>query len=153
MTTSRKPYNPAKLPAKAVKPGTETCSRLSRRRWDFSNLGTYVIRDIRNQPGTMSQHAAALALDLGYAPKNRAQALEACAWFVQYADELGIALINDYMHGDYGRTWLCSRAAWCVHTNNTIGIRYHGIHIELHSWAANLTAAQYEARWRALPRP
>ena len=153
MTTSKKPYNPAKVPAKAAKPGTETCSRLSRRRWDFSNLGTYVIRDIRNQPGTMSQHAAALALDLGYAPKNRAQALEACAWFVQYADELGIALINDYMHGDYGRTWLCSRAAWRTHTSNTIGIRYHGIHIELHSWAANLTAAQYEARWRALPRP
>ncbi len=153
MTTSKKPYNPAKLPAKASKPGTETCSRLSRRRWDFSNLGTYVIRDIRNQPGTMSQHAAALALDLGYAPKNRAQALEACAWFVQYADERGIALINDYMHGDYGRTWLCSRAAWRVHTSNTIGIRYHGIHIELHSWAANLSPAQYEARWRALPRP
>lgn len=153
MTASKKPYNPVKLPAKAAKPGTETCSRLSRRRWDFSNLGTYVIRDIRNQPGTMSQHAAALALDLGYAPKNRAQALEACAWFVQYADELGIALVNDYMHGDYGRTWLCSRAAWRTHTSNTIGIRYHGIHVELHRWAADLSAAVYEARWRALPRP
>ena len=153
MTATKKPYRPAKTPAKAKKAGTETCSHLSRRRWAFSNLGTYVIRDVRNQPGVMSQHAAALALDLGYGAKDRGKALEACAWLTKYADELGIALVNDYMHGTYGRTWLCSRAAWRVHTQNTIGIRYHGIHVELHSWAANLTAAQYEARWRALPRP
>ena len=153
MTTSRKPYNPAKVPAKAQRPGTQKCSELSRRRWPFSNLGTWVIRDIRNQPGTMSQHAAALALDLGYAAKDRPAALEACNWFVAYADELGVALINDYMHGDHGRTWLCSRAAWRIHTTNTIGIRYHGIHIELHRWAADLSGPAYEARWRALPRP
>jgi len=150
---SKKPYTPAKTPARTAKPGTETCSRLARRRWAFSNLGTYVIRDIRNQPGTMSQHAAALALDLGYNPKNRAEALEACAWFTKYADELGVALVNDYMAGDYGRTWLCSRAAWRTHTSNTIGIRGHWIHIELHPWAANMAADKYEALWRSLPRP
>ena len=153
MTASRKPYTPAKTPAKGPKSGVETFSRLARRRWPFSNLGTHVIRDIRNQPGVMSQHAAALALDLGYAAKDRMVAWEACAWFSQYADELGISLINDYMHGDYGRTWLCSRAAWRTHTSNTIGIRYHGIHVELHPAVANLSAAAYEARWRAVPRP
>ena len=152
---TKNPYRPAKTPAKGPKAGVETCSRLSRRRWAFSNLGTYVVRDMRNQPGTMSQHAAALALDLGYpaTKEGRAQALEACAWFAKYADELGIALINDYMHGQYGRTWLCDRAAWKTHTQSTIGIRYSGIHIELHSSFANLSAAEYEKRWRALPRP
>lgn len=150
---TKKPYTPAKIPAPGKKPGTETCSRLARRRWAFSNLGTWVIRDIRNQPGVMSQHAAALALDLGYDTNGRDTALAACDWFAQYADELGIALINDYMHGEHGRTWLCSRAAWRVHTSNTIGIRYRGIHVELHPWAAKLSAGQYEARWRAVPRP
>jgi len=155
VTASKRPYKPAKTPAKAKKPGVETFSRLSRRRWPFSNLGTWVVRDMRNQPGVMSQHAAALALDLGYdaSPQGRETALEACTWYAYYADELGIALINDYMHGQYGRTWLCDRAAWKTHTQATIGIRYRGLHIELHSAAANLSAAAYEARWRALPRP
>ena len=155
MTTSKKPYRPATTPAKGPKAGTDTFARLSRRRWQFSNLGTWVVRDMRNKPGTMSQHAAALAADLGYdaTKAGRAAALEACTWYVQYADELGIALINDYMHGDYGRTWISDRAAWRTHTSSTIGIRYRGLHIELHSWAANLPADKYEARWRALPRP
>ena len=45
---TRKPYVPGKVPAKGKKPGTETCSRLSRRRWAFSNLGTWTVRDMRN---------------------------------------------------------------------------------------------------------
>lgn len=153
MSTTRRPYVPGKAPAKGPKPGTETFSRLSRRRWPFSNLGTWTIRDVRNKPGTMSQHATARALDLGYDPKDRAAALEACLWIVKYADELGVALVNDYMAGKFGRTWLCSRAAWKTHTTNTIGIRGHWIHVELHDWAAKLPADEYEALWRSLPRP
>lgn len=99
----------------------------------------------------MSQHAAALAIDLQYI--DRADALEACNWFVKYADELGIALINDYMAGRYGRTWLCSRAAWKTHTSNTIGIRGSWLHIELHKRSADMPAAKYDAIWRSLPRP
>lgn len=152
---TKKPYRPAKTPAKGPKAGVETCSRLARRRWGFSDLGTWVVRDMRNQPGKMSQHAAALALDLGYpaTTAGRKAALEACTWFAFYADELGISLINDYMHGQYGRTWLCDRASWKTHTEATIGIRYHGLHIELHSASANLSAAAYEKIWRSLPRP
>lgn len=153
MTSTRKPYQPGKVPAKAKKPGTETFSRLARRRWGFSNLGTFIVRSVRNDPGTMSQHATARALDLGYAPADRAKALEACRWIVQYSDELGIALVNDYMSGRYGRTWISSRANWKEHTTNTIGIRYHGIHVELHEWAARMPADKYEALWRSLPRP
>lgn len=153
MTTSKRPYVPGKTPAKGPKPGTETFSRLARRRWPFSNLGTWTIRDIRNKPGTMSQHATGRALDLGYAAKDRDAALEACRWIIAYADELGIALVNDYMAGQYGRTWISNRAAWRTHTTNTIGIRYYGIHVELHEWAAKMPADKYEALWRSLPRP
>jgi hypothetical protein len=155
VSTGRLPYVPGKVPAKGKKPGTETFSRLARRRWKFSNLGTWTIRDIRNKPGTMSQHATGRALDLGYpaTKEGRAAALQACAWFVAYSNELGVALVNDYIHGRYGRTWISSRAAWKTHTSNTIGIRYHGIHVELHDWAAKMPAADYEAVWRSLPRP
>jgi hypothetical protein len=52
----------------------------------------------------MSQHAAGLALDLQYS--DRAMCLGAIDWLIANSDELGIALVNDYMHGEYGRTWI-----------------------------------------------
>ena len=58
-----------------------------------------------------------------------------------------------YMAGKYGRTWLCSRAAWRTHTSETIGIRGSWVHVELHSWAARMDAGKYEELWRKLPRP
>jgi len=77
MTSSKKPYVPAKTPATAKRAGTEKFSELCRRRssWAFTSLGTYVVRDIRNKPGVMSQHAAGLALDLQY--KDRKMCLSA----------------------------------------------------------------------------
>lgn len=153
MTSTRKPYLPGKVPAKAKKPGTETFSRCARRRWGFSNLGTYVVRDIRNKPGQMSQHATGRALDLGYAATDRKKALAAIDWIVSYSNELGVALVNDYMAGRFGRTWISSRASWKLHTTSTIGIRGHWIHVELHEWAAKMPSDKYEALWRSLPRP
>lgn len=148
---TKKPYTPAKVPAKGKKPGTEKFLDLCKRRWKFTSLGTWVVRDIRNKPGQMSQHAAALAIDLQYT--NREDALQACNWFVKYADELGIALINDYMAGSYGRTWVCSRAAWKTHTTDTIGIRGRWLHVELHNKFALMSGEKYEAIWRSLPKP
>jgi hypothetical protein len=152
MTSTKKPYVPAKLPSKAKRAGTEKFSALCRRRstWAFTNLGTWVVRDIRNKPGVMSQHAAGLALDLQY--KDRKMCLSAIDWLIANSDELGISLVNDYMHGEYGRTWLCSRAAWKCHTTSTIGIRGSWIHIELHrKWAD--TAELVETNWRKIPKP
>lgn len=150
--TTKRPYVPAKTPTRGKLPGTETFSRLTRRRWkDFGNLGTWVVRDVRNKPGTMSQHAAGRAADFNYT--DRKTALAAMAWFIEYADELGVALINDYMAGRYGRTWISNRAAWKTHTQSTIGIRYRGFHVELHAWAAKMPADKYETIWRSLPRP
>ena len=116
MTSSKKPYAPAKTPATGKRAGTEKFSDLCRRRtsWSFTNLGTWVVRDIRNKPGVMSQHSAGLALDLQYS--DRAMCLSAIEWLIANTDELGISLVNDYLFGKYGRTWICDRAAWKVHT-------------------------------------
>jgi hypothetical protein len=98
----------------------------------------------------MSQHAAGLALDLQYS--DRAMCLGALEWLIANTDELGISLVNDYMYGKYGRTWICNRAAWKVHTKNTIGIRGHWIHIELHRLFAD-NPAHLEMNWRKIPKP
>jgi hypothetical protein len=98
----------------------------------------------------MSQHAAGLALDLQYS--DRAMCLGALEWLIANTDELGISLVNDYMYGKYGRTWICNRAAWKVHTKNTIGIRGNWIHIELHRLFAD-NPAHLEMNWRKIPRP
>lgn len=152
MTSSKKPYAPAKTPATGKRAGTEKFSDLCRRRtsWSFTNLGTWVVRDIRNKPGVMSQHSAGLALDLQYS--DRAMCLSAIEWLIANTDELGISLVNDYLFGKYGRTWICDRAAWKVHTTETIGIRGSWIHIELHRlFADNPTLV--ETNWRKIPRP
>jgi hypothetical protein len=152
MTSSKKPYAPAKTPSPQGRAGTEKFSDLCRRRtsWDFTNLGTWVVRDIRNKPGVMSQHSAGLALDLQYS--DRQMCLNALNWLIANTDELGISLVNDYMFGKYGRTWICDRAAWKIHTTDTIGIRGHWIHIELHRlFADNPTLV--ETNWRKIPRP
>lgn len=152
MTSTKKPYAPAKTPSTGKKAGTEKFSSLCRIRptWKFTNLGTWVVRDIRNKPGVMSQHAAGLALDLQYS--DRDMCLGAIDWIVANSDELGIALVNDYMYGKFGRTWICDRAAWKVHTTDTIGIRGRWIHIELHRAFANNPELVAEG-WRSVPRP
>ena len=152
MTSTKKPYAPAKTPSTCKRAGTEKFSDLCRRRtsWAFTNLGTWVVRDIRNKPGQMSQHSAGLALDLQYS--DRAMCLSAIDWLVANSDELGISLVNDYLYGKYGRTWICDRAAWKVHTTDTIGIRGSWIHIELHRlFADNPTLV--ETNWRKIPKP
>jgi hypothetical protein len=47
---------------------------------------------------------------------------------------------------------LCSRAAWKCHQKNTIGIRGHWIHIELHRKFAD-NAELVETNWRKIPKP
>jgi len=153
VTSTKKPYVPAVTPSRGKLSGTETLKTLCFKRtaWKFTNLGTWVVRDIRNKPGQMSQHSSGRAYDAQYV--LRTPALQACAWFAANSDELGIALINDYMFGKYGRTWRSDRAAWKVHTSNTIGIRGKWIHIELHSRFARMPAADYEKAWRSVPKP
>lgn len=146
----KRPYPGATIPAKGKRPGTERFVLLARRRWQFVNLGTWVVRDIRDKPGQLSVHATGRAMDLGYA--DRSKAIEAMNWFVEHNAALGVTLVNDYLHGSHGRTWKCDRQAWLVHKKPTIGGRGHWFHVELDAWAAD-DPSLLEKVWRSLPRP
>ena len=146
----RRPYPPATAAAKSKRPGTEKFVQLARRRWGFTNLGTWVVRDMRGRPGFLSVHATGRALDLGYS--DRKAALEAIRWFVDNNGALGVTLVNDYMQGKFGATWKCDRQSWKVHEKSELGSRGHWIHVELDAWAADDPVA-IERVWRSLPQP
>jgi hypothetical protein len=143
--------------AKAKRPGTEKLVDLCKRRWSFSNLGTWVVRDMRGKPGTLSVHATARAADIGYgtAKGMRAKAIEAAEWFATHADALGIEEIHDYAYGKYGRGWRCDRHAWKIYANLAESAGTPGgtwLHVELSPAMAD-NAEAFEAAWRALPKP
>lgn len=146
----KRPYPPAITPAKGKRPGTEKFVQLSIRRYNFTNLGTWVVRDMRGRPGVLSVHATGRACDLGY--QARENAASAMLWFVQHNTALGVTLINDYLYGKYGRTWKCDRQQWKVHDKPTLGpARGSWIHVELDAWAAD-DPITLEKVYRSLPR-
>ena len=82
------------------------------------NNGTWVIRDVRNKPGTISNHARGLAMDLSYrwlAQKKlgmqdgRKVSLAFIVKCLENADYLGIQLVIDYA---LQRSWKCDRGTW-----------------------------------------
>lgn len=159
-----RPYTGTKDgPATGKRPGTEKFVELCARRWGFTNLGTFVVRDIRSKPGTLSVHATGRALDTSYG-KNKADAIEAIKWFVKYANQLGIEEIHDYAGitkkgtEKYGRGWRCNRNGkpgwvdWTA-TNNGGSAGATWIHCELAPRYADMTTAEYDAIWRAVPKP
>ena len=84
------------------------------------SVGVWVVRDQRNRPGTVSNHARGLAVDLSYrwqAQKNRGvkngrkQSLAYMVKLLQNADTLGIQLVIDYAPG-FKRSWKCDRGTW-----------------------------------------
>jgi len=148
---SKRPYPPAKVAAKGKRAGTEKLVSLIARRFRMRNLGTWVVRDMRGKPGVLSVHATGRAFDLGYS--SRADALAAIAFLVKHEGQLGITLINDYLHGKHGRTWKCDRQAWLVHSSPVLGpARGHWLHVEIDAWAAD-DAATIARVWSVLPKP
>ena len=74
------PYYPVKEPGKGKLAGTEKFVELCRKRWGFTNLGTWVVRPMRGKK-TLSVHSLGGAGAIGYpAPRDgRATAREAWA--------------------------------------------------------------------------
>ena len=82
------------------------------------NNGSWVVREVRNKPGIMSNHAKGVAVDLSYqwmSAKNRGRQdgrkvsrafINKC---LEHADTLGIELVIDYA---IKRSWRCDRATW-----------------------------------------
>ena len=127
---------------------------LAKRRWGFTNLGTFNNRAMNGHPEILSVHAVPAAADQGYKTgnKGRQAALEACRWYVQYAEQLDIVAIHDYMSNP-PRAWRCDRNTWQTFPNNELGHGGHWLHVELGKRALAMTAAQWEKIWRGLPRP
>jgi hypothetical protein len=142
-------------PATAKQPGLETFSKLSRTRFKFRNLGTWVVR-LMNGHDLLSVHATGNACDLGYstAGKDRKIALEACRWYARpdIAPKLGIVAIHDYM-ANPPRAWRCDRDAWRGFTNGELGGGGHWLHIELAPAFGAMDAKKYKAIWDSLPKP
>lgn len=150
------PYYPGTYkPATGKQPGMETLVRLSRRRWGFSNLGTWVVRRMNGKP-ELSVHATGNACDLGYknTMKGRQTALEACRWFTRpdVASTLGVVAIHDYM-ANPPRAWRCDRDEWRGFNNGELGAGGHWLHIEIDPVHGALPAKEFERLWRSLPKP
>ena len=150
--------------ANAKMEGTERFVQLCSRRWGMTNLGTLVVRQMRNGQG-MSVHATGRAADIGFADTKagRADAVEAMLWFVKYYKELGIEEVHDYgglINGTW-QGWRCNRKGkpgWKLWTDTDNGGSKNGrwIHVELAGKANGGHAENgdaLEAAWRALPKP
>lgn len=77
-----------------------------------------MVRDVRGKPGTMSNHARGVAVDLSYrwqsaAKKGRQDGRKISLAYVnkllENADTLGIQLVIDYASN---RSWKCDRGTW-----------------------------------------
>ena len=153
------PYYPVTTPGTGKLAGTEKFVDLCKRRWGFTNLGTFVVRNIRGGK-TLSTHSLGVAGDIGY-PKTRAgraQAKEAWDWFIEHSEALGLCELHDYAFGDYGRGYRCSRGEGqkgvkiFTATDNAGSFGGAWLHFELEMNLAK-DAKALEAAWRALPKP
>lgn len=153
-----------------ARPGLIKLVELSRKRWGFSNLGTFVNRSMNNPKATkgdpkwLSVHATGRACDLGYT--KRADAVEAWDWFLDHAACLGIEEIHDYAFDanvndnqpGWGRGFRCSRGEGekgvrIYDAKNNAGSRGgRWLHLEL-SPAMSDDAEAFESAWRSLPKP
>ena len=148
--------------AKGKRLGTEKLVDLCKRRYPgFSNLGTWVVRDMRGKPGQLSVHATGRAADIGYgtAKDARNNAIELFNWLLQNATALGIEEIHDYAFSKYGRGYRCSRAdkdgGVIVYKDLASSAGTPGgtwLHVELSPEMAD-DPAKFEAAWRAIPKP
>jgi hypothetical protein len=131
------------------------------RRWGFTNLGIYVNRPVRNPAakGALSVHATGWACDIGYpsTKAGRRTAVEAWEWLLEHSEALRIAEIHDYRYGQFGRGYRCSRGEGSkgvkvyVSAKESAGPGGNWLHVEIeNTWES---AAEFEAAWRALPKP
>lgn len=95
------------------------------------NNGSWMIRDIKNKPGTISNHAKGVAVDLSYRLvanqvgksiyMGRQRSLPYIIKLLENADTLGIELVIDYA---LRRSYKCDRGTW-IPGNFQTGDWYH----------------------------
>ena len=114
------------------------------------SVGVWVVRDQRNRPGVISNHARGLAVDLSYrwqAQKNkgvrdgRKKSLAYMVKLLENSNTLGIQLVIDYAPG-FKRSWKCDRGTWQALPMVTDGDWWH---VEVSARLANDVDATKQA--------
>lgn len=104
------------------------------------NNGTYVKRDMRGKPGTLSVHSTGRAVDLSYrklGKKGRRNGREMGEWLCDllsaHSETLGVECILDYHPEPWGRGYRWDRDKWSSYTVATLGGAPKGdwLHVEL----------------------
>ncbi len=95
------------------------------------NNGSWIIRDVKGKPGTISNHAKGVAVDLSYRLvanvvgksiyMGRQRSHKYMVKLLENADTLGIELVIDYA---MNRSWKCDRGTW-IAGNFTAGDWWH----------------------------
>lgn len=105
----------------------------------FWNIGSWGIRDMRGQTGTLSVHATGRAVDLSYRKDdkhltaNRKATIAFINIVLANANTLGVECVLDYFPKPFGRGWRCDRQRWKSYSKPEI----HGapggcwLHIEI----------------------
>jgi len=114
-----KPYTVSAAPVvTGPLPGTDEFIRqvVKRAGGCLWNNGSYQLRDVRNRPGTISNHAKGLAIDFSYRKMTdkgitdgRKLALPFLYKLLDNADTLQIELVIDYF---LNRSWKCDRGTF-----------------------------------------
>lgn len=154
------PFYPA-WDGKKASPVTSWFAKACHRRWELINFGIYANRPMNNPAakGALSVHATGFAVDLGYTATRdgRRRAVEAWKWLIEHSEALRIAEIHDYRYGKFGRGYRCSRgegeAGVRVYQSakESAGRGGNWLHVEIeNTWAS---VKDFEAAWRALPKP
>jgi hypothetical protein len=96
-----------------------------------SNLGTFMLRDMKGKPGKPSVHSTGRAGDIGWT--DRAAIEGVINWLVTNADLLDIEYVADYFPAPGGRGWRCNRGAWSTYKKGQIAGAPGGkwIHVEV----------------------
>lgn len=142
--------------AKGKLAGTEAFMDHLEYLYKFSNLGTWVVREMRGRPGQLSVHASARALDAGYTKKQRDLAVKICEFMTtgKNSEILGLQAIHDYAFtgpsGQWGRGWQNDRNAWKTYDAKSNAGTPGGLwlHFELdpsHAKDAKKVAAAFKA--------
>ena len=167
MTNRKYPFYPS-WDGKATSPITKKFYDLCKRRWAFTNLGMYANRMMRGSKN-LSVHATGYAVDIGYPATRagRAKAKEAWTWLLENSEALLICEIHDYAYRNpaqpetdktaWGRGYRCSRGPGetgvkIYDSKNNAGTPGGAwLHVEIsNEWE---TPEEFEAAWRALPKP
>lgn len=115
-----------------------------------TNLGGWVVRDMKGKPGKPSVHSTGRAIDLGY--RDRAAIEPVMDWLVKNADLLDIEYVADYFPRPGGRGWRCDRGSWADYPKGRIAGAPGGrwIHVEIGPRLAANSSAMEAAIKQAL---